>query len=80
MTQYNDQPDYDTQVITTVRKIENLFDTLDVEYSVKVNALIALLAIKGMSSEMSAEDFQETIAEQLGIMMRSIGTIDCSIN
>ena len=80
MSRYNDQPDYDTQVITTVRKIENLFDTLDVEYSVKVNALIALLAIKGMSSEMSAEDFQETIAEQLGIMMRSIGTIDCSIN
>jgi len=80
MTHYNDQPDYDTQVITTVRKIENLFDTVGVEYSVEVNALIALLAIKGMTSEMSAEDYQETIAQQLEIMMRSIGTTDCSLN
>jgi hypothetical protein len=80
MSRYNDQPDYDTQVITTVRKIENLFHTIDIEYSVEVNALIALLAIKGMSSEMSAEDYRETITEQLEIMMRSISTIEGSIN
>ena len=61
-----DDPDYDASVRALVAKIDSAINTDAAEFSVRVNALLMLLAMAGAQSALTRDEFFSSVTWQLG--------------
>jgi hypothetical protein len=69
MTERTNEDEYHNRVMALTTRINDTISADTSEFSVRVNALLTLLALAGMQSDLSKDQFQAAISWQLSEIM-----------
>lgn len=69
MTERTNEDEYHNRVMALTTRINDTISADTNEFSVRVNALLTLLALAGMQSDLSKDQFQAAISWQLSEIM-----------
>jgi hypothetical protein len=64
-----DETEYHASVMALVTKLNDIIDADTTEFSVRVNALLTLLALAGAQSDLTLEQFHAAVTWQLSEIM-----------